>query len=194
MKATLFFIVEVEEDYNNTMKLSNGLEIAVNNSIDDVKHINRVGRVVDAPKGALVSKGDLLLFHHNICRQSWGLKGKKRKSNFHIAANQYYIPASEIFMMKRKDDSDWVAIDPFVFIEPLEAKMVKLSNGFEVEEDSYSGMKDLVGKIAYPNKELEHNGVERGDLVAFQQDSQHEYTIDGKLYYKMKTQDVLAVY
>ena len=36
MKATIYFIVEVLEDYNNLVELSNGLKLFVNNSVDNV--------------------------------------------------------------------------------------------------------------------------------------------------------------
>jgi co-chaperonin GroES (HSP10) len=194
MKASIYFIVEVLDDYNNYTELQNGLKIAVNNSIESVEHINRIGKIVSVPKGVIAEEGDLLLFHHNICRSVWGLKGKKRPSNFHIKENYYYIPATEIFMIKKKTDSDWKALDPYVFVEPIPVEKVKLDNGLEVEEESHEGTKDLVGIMSYPNKALDNQGVKRGDKVYFQQDSQHKYIIEGKLFYKMTTQDILGIY
>ena len=193
MKATLFFLVRVEDSYNNYVELDNGQRLSVNTSIDVVENINRVGKVIDAPKGAIVEEGDFLLFHHNICRESWGAKGKRRKSTFSINDDTYFIPATEIFMYMKKDTNKWIAVAPFVFIEPIPAETKKLSNGLAVEEESYKGMKPLVGRVAYPNEQLLNLGVKEGDTIAFQQDSEHEYEIKGKLYYKMKNQDVLAV-
>lgn len=194
MKATVYFIVQVSKDYNNYVTLSNGMKLAVNNSIDSVEHINRVGYLVDGPKNSNANKGDMLLFHHNICRRAWGLKGKKRKSSFYIKDGMYYIPLTEIFMIKRLGQPDWEAIDPYVFIRPLEAKKKILKNGLEVLEDAYKNMKDLVGVVSYPNKTLLSAGIKEGDLVAFQQDSEFEFKIDGELHYRMKTEDVLAIY
>jgi len=193
MRASIYFIVEVLDDYNNYVYLENGLKVAVNNSIDSVENINRIGKIVSSPKGVIADKGDLLLFHHNICRSVWGLKGKKRPSNFHIKDNLYYIPATEIFMIKKKGEKTWNALDPYLFIEPIPAVKKILANGMEIEEESYESMKHLTGIMAYPNKEMDRQSVKKGDLVYFQQDSQHEYVIEGKLYYKMTTQDILAV-
>jgi len=193
MKATLYFLVEVDQDYNNFVEMSDGTKLAVNNSIDSVEHLNRTGTVIDAPKGSIVSKGDSLMFHHNICRRSYGLKGKLRVSNFHINANNYFIPFTEIFMVKYKGKDKWEAIDPVVFIEPLPVVKKTLPNGLVVTEDSYKEMKNLIGKVAFPNKELMSQGIKKGDMISFQEDSEHEYFIDGKMYYKMKTQDVLGL-
>ena len=194
MKATLYFLVEVENDYNNYVDMSNGQQLAVNNSIDSVEHLNREGTIIDAPKGAIVSKGDKVLFHHNICRNTFGLKGKRRRSNFHINANNYFIPFTEIFMVKYKNKkAKWEAVDPVVFIEPLPVVNKTLPNGLVVLEDSYKEMKDLIGKVAFPNKQLLSLGVKEGDMVSFEEYSEHEYTIEGKVYYKMKTKDILGV-
>lgn len=193
MRATIFFLVEVEQSYNNYIELSDGTEFAVNNSIDDVESINRVGKIIDAPKGTSAAPGDMLLFHHNICRDSWGLKSKKRPSVFRIKGNVYYIPYTEVFMIVRQGGTEWEAIDPVVFVEPIPAETTVLPNGLAIEEVSYKGMKPLMGRMAYPNRELLDKGVKKGDLVSFQQDSEHEYKIRGRIYYKMKTQDILAV-
>jgi len=193
MKSTVYFIVRVEDSYNNYVELDNGLKLSTNNSIDSVEHINRVGKVIDAPHGAIVEQGDMLLFHHNICRESWGAKGKKRASVFAMADNIFFIPTTEIFMYMKRDTDKWVALAPFVFIQPIEAQNKVLANGLEVQEDDYKGMVPLEGIMAYPNQQLLDQGVKEGDRVAFQQDSEHEYQIKGETYYKMKNQDILAI-
>jgi len=194
MKATLYFIVEVEDDYNNYVSLGDGKKLKINDSIESVENINRVGKLISAPKGTIVQEGDFLLFHHNICRKSWGFKSKLRKSVFNIRGNIYYIPVTEIFMYKKPEDKDWTAINPFVFVKPIEATKKVLPNGLEVTEDTYKHKKDLVGIMWYINKDLENQGVKRGDKISFQEYSQHEFIINGEIYYKMKTEDVLAVY
>jgi co-chaperonin GroES (HSP10) len=173
--------------------MADGTQLAINNSIDDVASINRVGKIIDAPKGTSANKGELLLFHHNICRSSWGLKSKRRPSVFCIRENIYYIPYTEVFMIMRQGETEWEAIDPVVFVEPIPAEATVLTNGLIIEEVSYKGTKPLMGRMAYPNKTLLGHGVKKGDLVSFQQDSEHEYKIQGKIYYKMKTQDILAI-
>lgn len=193
MKSTIYFLVRVEDSYNNYVEIGDGIKLSTNNSIDSVEHINRVGKVIDAPKGAIVNEGDFLLFHHNICRESWGAKGKRRPSVFAMADDMFFVPVTEIFMYMRQDEDKWNALAPFVFIEPIPAEVKTLKNGLIVEEESYKGMKPLVGKVAYPNQELIDKGVKEGDTIAFQQDSEHEYELKGKLYYKMRNSDILAI-
>lgn len=193
MKSTIYFLVQVEDSYNNYVELDNGVKLSTNNSIDSVEHINRVGKVISSPKGTIVNEGDFLLFHHNICRESWGAKGKKRHSIFAVDSHTFFVPITEIFMYMKEVDKDWTALAPYVFIKPIPAEVITLPNGLKVDEDSYRGMKPLVGEVAYSNQELIDKGVKEGDIIAFEQDSEHEYKIKGKTYYKMRTQDILAV-
>lgn len=192
MTATLYFIVDVKDSYNNYKKLENGLEVMVNNTIDSVEHINRIGKIISSPKGVKAHPGDKLLFHHNICRDSWGFKGSKKLSMFQIKPNFYFVPIPEVFMIKRVGSNNWEALDPFVFIEPIPAEKKQLANGLSFVQNDYNGMDEAVGIVAFTNKELEKQGVNKGDLITFEEYSQHEYIIDEKLYYKMRTSDILA--
>mgnify|MGYP000206339824 CR=1 FL=1 len=53
MKTVNYIIVEVEEAYNNKLD-----GIIINNSIENVGNINRVAKVVSAPKFTVLNKGD----------------------------------------------------------------------------------------------------------------------------------------
>jgi co-chaperonin GroES (HSP10) len=193
MKATVYFLVQVEEDYNNTIITASGKKMAINNSIDKVKYINRVGTIVDAPKGSNASVGDKVLFHHNICRRSWD-RGKKRQSHFYVRDQIYYIPLTEIFLIKRQGSDQWEAIDPYVFLRPIEARHKKLPNGLEVIEEEYEQMRHLMGEIVYPSKVLANAGIKAGDMVAFQEESEYEFNIGGRIHYRMRTNDILGIY
>jgi hypothetical protein len=193
MRATLNFIVQVEDSYNNYIDLGDDARLSVNNSIESVKHINRVGKVISAPKGTVVKEGDFVLFHHNICRESWGLKSKRKKSPFSLFDKVFFVPPTEIFMYKKSDSDEWSALSPFVFIKPIPSSVVTLSNGLKVKEESYKGMRPLEGLVAYPNSALIDMGVSKGDTVAFQENSEHEYEILGEIFYKMRNPDILAV-
>ena len=194
MKSTFYFLVRVVEDYTNHIKLSNDTLLAVNNSIESVSHINRVGEIVSAPKGSNALSGDIVMFHHNICRRSWGQQGKKRQSPFYVKDNIYYIPVTEIFMIKRGDSQIWEALDPYVFVKPLLAEKRNLKNGLEVLEEDYKDRKNLIGTVSFPNKTLKNAGVKQGDTVAFKEDAEYEFKIGGEIYYRMKTTHILAVY
>lgn len=193
MRAAAYILVEVQNSYNNFVTLDNGMKYQVNDSIDDVETLNRVGKVVDAPAGMKCNPGDMILFHHNICRKSWGPGGKLKRSAFQVRPGIFFVPVTEVFMIMPEGADDWQALDPFVFVKPLPLGDRLLPNGLPVPEEFYKNRKNLQGEIAYVNEELSEMGVEEGDRIIFQQDSEHEYKIRGELYYKMRTNDILAL-
>lgn len=191
MKSINYLIVELDEAYNNEVNVSTGDSVIVNSTIESVEHINRVAKVVSAPDFTILQQGDRVVVHHNIFRLRNSVKGNVVPSNYDIGDNQYIVPLTEIFMFKR-DDSDWQPILPFCFVEPIKKEK---GEGFNLSltESSYKGRLDKIGIITYPNDELIAQGVKEGDRVLFSRFSEYEFNIDGKLYYKMSTKDVLAV-
>ena len=190
MSTINYVIIEVESAYNNTVKLGKN-EFVVNSTIESVKHINRVARVVEAPKNTVLNKGDEVIVHHNILRLKNGVGGFVVKSNYHIEDNKYYVPLTEVFMYKR-GDSDWVALDPYCFVKPIKLENI-IKHNIELNPDTHKGMAKLRGVMAYPNKVLKEFGLKSGDKVIFSEYSEYEFNVDGELYYKMSTNDILAI-
>lgn len=184
-----YVIVEIDEAYKNEV---GGL--IVNSTIESVAHINRIARVVDTPIFTTIKKGDEVVVHHNVFRLRNGLRGKRLQSNYHLEGNKYFVPLTEVFMYKR-GDSDWQAIRPFVFVEPIKNEDKKVGNVIinTSEENSHKGMVKLQGIIRYPNDELISKGVKVGDRIVFSYWSEYEFNINGETLYKMSTNDILAV-
>lgn len=189
MTTINYVIVEIDEAYNNEVD-----GIIVNSTIESVRHINRVARVIEAPSFTILKKGDAVIVHHNMFRLRNGLRGKRVQSDYHIEDNRYYIPLTLVFAYKR-GDSDWKAIQPFTFVKPIRFEDKKVNNFIVTGGDSntHKGYKKLRGIVKYPNKDLESQGVSQGDEVIFSDYSEYEFNIDGELLYKMSTNDILAV-
>ena len=190
MKSINYAIVELDEAYNNSLKLSTGEDFIVNSTIEDVSYINRIAKVISIPEGLTVKENDLVVVHHNIFRLRHDFKGNLTISDYFIEGNQYIVPLTEIFMYKR--DSDWIALNPYCFVKPI-----KYEENFDFEislkEVSYKGKIKNMGIMAYPNPELLSQGVKKGDVVMFNQYSEYEFKIDNQLYYKMSTKDIISV-
>jgi hypothetical protein len=189
MRTVNYLIVELDEAYDNEVQVSTGDSVIVNSTIENVSHINRVATVVAAPDFTILKTGDKVVCHHNIFRLRNDVKGKVVPSNFDIGDNQYFVPLTEVFMYKR--DSDWNAISPYCFIEPIEIINDKLK--FDItHEEAYKGRLDKRGRLRFTNPDIEAQGMCVGDTVVFSKDSEYEFNIGGKLYYKMSTRDILA--
>lgn len=195
MPTINYIIIESKQAYNNEVELKNGQKIIVNSTIESVEHINRVGKVVEAPDFTILQKGDEVVVHHNIMRLRNGVKGQKVESNFHIEDNKYFVPLTEVFMYKR-DGGNWTAIDPYCFVKPIKKEVEKKGSILLPEnnkEGTHKGMLKNMGILTYGNKELEEIGVEEGTQVIFSDDSEYEFVIDNELFYRMRTKDIIGI-
>jgi hypothetical protein len=188
--ATLnYLIVELDVAYNNEVDILENQSIIVNSTIESVSHISRKAKVVEAPNFVIIQEGDEVIVHHNIFRLRNDTKGNLAQSNYYLGDNKYFVPLTEVFMYKR--DSDWICLEPYVFIQPIPLREEEtLLLGIKEE---HKGMEHQKGLVAFNNKDLIDQGVKVGDEVAFSKNSEYEFDVDGKLYYKMKTRDILAV-
>ena len=189
MPTLNYLIVELDQAYNNEVNiLDDNSSLIINSTVESVEHISRVAKVIDAPKFTVINKGDQIVAHHNIFRQKNDVKGKTIKSDYYLEDNQYFIPLTEVFMYKQGDQ--WNAIDPYVFIKPIPLRDDnELILGVKKE---YKGREHQKGTVAFNNKALESQGIRQGDEVAFSRYCEYEFMIEGDLYYKMRTQDIIA--
>ena len=189
MPTLNYLIVELEEVYDNEVNILGGeSSLIVNSTVESVEHISRVAKVIEAPDFVIINEGDDIIAHHNIFRQKNDVKGKTIKSDYYLGDNLYFVPLTEIFMYKR--DSKWITLDPYVFIKPIPLRdSGELLIGVKKE---HKGREHQKGTVAFNNKELESQGLQVGDEISFAKYCEYEFMIDGELYYKMRTQDIIA--
>ena len=193
METINFIIVEIDQEYNNRVKVGD-VEIITNSTIESVDNINRIARVVSVPKGIILQEGDEVIVHHNMFRKKYGIRGNEMNSDYHIKDKLYFIPPNEIFMFRR--DDTWEALSPFVFAKPIKYKDKTTESGLIILDkgtESHEGFVQKRAIIKYPNRELLELGVKSGDVIAFRDYSEYKFNIEGDLFYKMTTEDVLAI-
>lgn len=192
MPSINFVIVEADSAYNNETESG----IVVNTSIEDVSRINRIAKVIEAPEFTILEKGDEIIVHHNIFRLRNDMKGEVVQSNFFLEENKYFVPLTEIFMYRRKG-GDWNAIAPYCFVKPIKKEKVeKIGSVFlpQLEDKTtHKGMIKNTGIMSYPNDSLSELGVKKGDKIIFSKNSEYEFDIEGELYYKMSTKDIIGL-
>lgn len=188
MSSTNFVIVKLEEAYINEEEV-NGSSIIINSSIENVSSINRQAEVIQVPKGIKLNKGDFIIAHHNIFRLRNDYKGNLCQSDYYLGDNTYFIPPTEIFLRRQGLLENWEAIDPYVFIKPINLDESKeLLVGLKQE---HKGREHKKGIIRYSNTYLKSKGFMGGDLVYFKKNSEYEFKIEGEILYRMKTSDIL---
>tara|TARA_R110000772_G_scaffold224650_1_gene335293 strand:- start:138 stop:719 length:582 start_codon:yes stop_codon:yes gene_type:complete len=191
MRSSNYVIVELKDAYSNEQEISTGDSFIVNSTIEDVSYINRVAKVLVAPPFTILQEGDEVITHHNIFRLRNDVNGNIAQSNYHLDGDKYFIPLTELFMYRR-GGGDWVAIEPYCFVKPIEQAKEDSFFDMSLEDDSYKGMVSRHGIISYPNKGLIEQGIEAGDTIIFSEYSEYEFYIEGELYYKMSTKDIIG--
>ncbi len=181
MNGNLFFLVEPYGGSNFIIKEG---DIIVNVSIEDASFTNRLGVVKHLPTNyqGKVQIGDVLVVHHNVFRTYYDQAGNKKESFNHIKDNLFFVEKEKIYMVI-KEDGEQIAFEDNVFVEPI----VEQASFFEMEKEV-----ERVGKIYLSNDSLKKQGIDKGDLVCFANDSEYEFIINKKRLYKMTTNRILA--
>lgn len=189
MRSPNYVIVEVDQTYINE-QIIHGAALVTNNTIESVANINRIAKVVSAPEATILEAGDEIVFHHNILRAVNGYQGEKVHSEYWIKDNLYFIPPAEIFAYKR--EGKWEAVAPFCFVKPIEA-LQDTKIFMDRQESTHKGKTKLRGCMKLLNADLRQQGVKENDEIIFSPYSEYEFEIEGELYYKMSTKDVVAI-
>jgi len=171
MKPLFTFLVEPIDGKRYTPIANNGLVLSA--SQEDHQVTNRQAIVVDTPytyKGE-ITKGDILLVHHNTFRKYYDVKGRERNGTSYFKDGLYFIFNEQFYLYKH--NGKWTSVNSFCFVEPT--------------EDA------LIGKLVYGNKETEELGIKEGDTVVFQPDSEYEFNVEGKKLYRMYTRNLCLI-
>lgn len=169
--------------YDNVRNTGNG-EIIVSTNIENHEVTNRVA-VVESPPLELsneIRKGALIIVHHNVFRKYNDIKGNEKFASGLIFGDYYLVDPYQVYMYKNTEDDDWTAIDPFCFVSPI-------NNDDELHTGSE---KELHGRMEYPSKYLKSIGISSGDIVGFRTDSEYEFNIDGKKYYRVNSNNICS--
>ena len=186
MKSPFYFIVKPSNDkrYDNTKKIGN-VNFITSTSKEDHTSSNRYAIVVETPIGYLgpIKTGDTLLVHHNVFKYYNDMKGKERSGKSFFKDNLFFIDYDQFFMFKNKDT--WSCHSKYCMVKPLPKK----NNYLKTHQDE----EPLMGLVKYPNEYLISKGINKGDKVSFQPDSEYEFNIDGEKLYRMFDKNITMV-
>jgi hypothetical protein len=162
--------------YDNTKEIG-GVELITSTSEEDHKFSNRYAEVVELPLGydGPVAIGDILLVHHNVFKFYNDMRGKQKSGRSFFKDDLFFIEPDQFFMYKH--GSTWNTYDRYCFVKPIPAIDSYVKKPFTDEP--------LMGEMVYPNDYLVSQGIQEGDKVCFQPDSEYEFTVDGDKLYRM---------
>jgi len=186
MQSLYNFIIEPENNrYNNEIDID-GKKLIINTTMDDHKFVNRVGIVKSIP---LVGKtnikvGDKVIVHHNVFRRFYDIKGREKNSSSYFKEDMYFCYFDQIFLYMQ--NNKWKAPLNYCFVKPI------LNN----KKDIITAEKERkhIGILKYGNKSLESLGINEGDLIGFNLNSEYEFVIDNNRLYRMQSKDITIKY
>ena len=193
MKTLDLFVVELEKQLNDTMTTEGGLELYVNTSLNEFEHRVTEGPVVSAPlkHNTGVESGDTLYFHHLVVlNEGQALTG--HENHYLVRYDPNHTINNQAIGYKSSKSGHIHPLAGWALLEPVVQDELKTkSDVIEVIELKKS--LPTKGRIAFTAPWVEDLGLKAGDVVGFKQNRDYRIKIDGKEYYRTRTEDLLYV-
>jgi len=182
MKSPFYFLIKPHkgDKYRTTMDID-GLDIIVNDNIDNHEHTNRVAEVVETPQDykGIIEKGDLIVVHHNTFRVGRTQMGEMNNGIKHIFDDLYFT--QDPYMVIK--NGEMISIDPYLFLE-------RVPNN---DEFSHKHLNENVGIVAVNSYKQENElGLKKGDTIVYEDYRNYYFNVLGKEFIKIDTRDVCA--
>jgi len=186
MQSLYSFIIQPKNGrYTNEVNVGDK-KLIINTTMDDHKFVNRVGVVMSVPLigDTDLSVGDEVIVHHNVFRRFYDVRGVEKNSSSYFKEDMYFCYFDQIFLYMQ--NNQWKAPLNYCFIKPI------LNN----KKDIITAEKERkhIGILKYGNKSLEALGINEGDLIGFNLNSEYEFIIDNNRLYRMQSKDITIKY
>jgi co-chaperonin GroES (HSP10) len=192
MRSLDNFIVFIEKRFNDTVTLSNGHELYVDTKFNEFKHRVNEGVIVNVPYkydgGA--KKGDTLYFHHLVVINDGQILADI-KDHYLVKYQKKETINSQCIAYKCSETGDIHPMSGWAVLEAVHEEPKLKSDIIElvVLEEPLP----TKGSVAFLSQELEDLGLKVGDHVGFRKNMDYRFKIDGKEYYRTRTEDLLYV-
>ena len=192
MKALRHFIVNVPSKTKDTVQLGDK-EIFIDTRFNEFDHRICYGRVVSAPYviETGVKEGDTLFFHHHVTQNKSLALGE---DNFICVLDQENPRGSHAIAYRNKE-GELHMLSEWLFVQPVEDEVEEEVTESGIILDLNIKEKDEREAVVYmPHEELKAQGVEVGDVVGFDRDSEYKMKLDDEtIVYRMRLDDISYV-
>jgi len=195
MKTLDLFVVELEKQINDTISTDSGLELYIDTRFEGSEFKNRVteGPVVASPikHDTGVEVGDTLYFHHLVVmNEGQVLTGHEK--HYLVRYDPNHTINNQAIAYKSAKSGHIYNLAGWSLLEPVEQEELKTkSDVIEVVE-----LKEKLptkGRVAFTAPWVEDLGLKIGDVVGFKENRDYRIKIDGKEYYRTRTEDLMYV-
>ena len=184
MESLYRFIVQPKgERYDNEKKVGDK-SLVTNVDLDNFRSVSNMAKVISTPIAykTNISKGDIVVIHHNVFRTFRDIRGKQKTSRSKFTENLYFVAMDQVYMYKNKEK--WNTINNRCFVKPLVS-----NNDLLLDKE-----RELIGILKYGNSSLEALKITPGDVIGYTPDGEYEFFIDGERLYCMKSNDIVIKY
>ncbi len=194
-----FVFVRADPTKNAVKEIAPGIDIIIDQTFEkhSMTHVTQDGIIEYLPRGLTqmhqddinyqgmeLEIGDHVYGHHFLCNKH--VRTTKIDSN---GDGLYYILYGELYCKVKDGDitmiGEWNLVDP-VKVPALKSSIPNLIT--QVKEH----MEPLKGVATHINERLRTLGVNEGDEIIFDADSDYEMMIEGKMYYRMENTYILG--
>ncbi len=192
MKTFDLFVVELNKQLNDTITTKGGLELYIDTKFDEFENRITEGPVVASPfkYDTGVEVGDTLYFHHHVViNDGQPLTGED--NHFIVQYNPSYTAANQAIAYKSKKTGEVRPLAGWSLLESVEEPEEEQSSIIEVVKMSESPV--TKGRVAFEAPWVDELGLKIGDVVGFKENRDYRINIDGKEYYRTRTEDLMYV-
>lgn len=192
MKTLDLFVVELEKQIEDTIKTDSGLELYIDTRFNEFQYRVTEGPVVASPlkHNTGVKEGDTLYFHHLVVlNEGQTLTGNDK--HYIVQYDPHITVNNQAIAYKDRDSGEIKPLAGWSLMEPIEEE-VKEDNSTII---SVSLKESPVKKarIAFDAPWIQEMGVKKGDVIGLPKNRDYEIKIDGKKYFRVRTDDFLYV-
>lgn len=192
MKALRHFIVNVPSKTKDTVQLGDK-EIFLDTRFDEFNHRICYGRVVSAPHviETGVKEGDTLFFHHHVTQNSTLALGDDN----YICVLDQENPRGSHAIAYRNQEGELHMLSEWLFVQPLEEEVEEeVTDSGIIVDLQLKKEDDREAVVFMPHDYLKSQGVEVGDVVGFDRDSDYKMKLDDdSIVYRMRLDDISYV-
>lgn len=192
MKTFDLFVVELEKQLDDKITTEGGLELYIDTKFDEFENRITEGPVVASPfkYDTGVEVGDTLYFHHHVViNDGQPLTGED--NHFIVQYNPGYTAANQAIAYKSKKTGEVRPLAGWSLLEGVEEPKEEESSIIEVVKLSEDPV--TKGRVAFEAPWVDELGLKIGDVVGFKENRDYRIKIDGKEYYRTRTEDLLYV-
>jgi len=190
MRPLSNFVVYVPKKVNETKKIGD-VEIYIETKFNEFEHRVMEGEVVGIPEKykTQVAIGDTLYFHHHVVITPQVLDEKNDLYQVNYSPDGGH--ATQSYIVKKKDTDEIIALDDWVFLDPIKPEPKLKSDILELV--SFEEEVNYKGKIMYASDKIKELGLKIGDVVWFTKNSDYEMQIDDKKLWRVLIQNLTIV-